>query len=35
MGWGMSTKDYWQSVFDDYLKRKRLAQETSLRMGRE
>ena len=22
-GWGMSTQDYWQGVFDDYLKRKR------------
>ncbi len=21
-GWGMSTLDYWQSRFDDYLKRK-------------
>ena len=22
-GWGMSTQDYWQGVFQDYLKRKR------------
>jgi len=35
VGWGMSTQDYWQGVFIDYLKRKRLAQDTSLRMGRE
>lgn len=34
-GWGLSTQGYWQSVFQDYLTRKRLAQETSLRMGRE
>ena len=23
-GWGMSTQDYWQGVFEDYLKRKRM-----------
>jgi len=22
-GWGMSTQEYWQGVFNDYLKRKR------------
>ena len=35
MGWGLSTQAYWQSVFDDYMKRKKLSQDTSLRMGRE
>ena len=23
VGWGLSTQDYWQEVFDDYLRRKR------------
>ena len=35
VGWGLNTWDYWQSVFDDYLKRKKMSQETSLRIGRE
>ncbi len=34
-GWGMSKQDYWQGIFSDYLKRKRLAQDSSLHMGRE
>jgi len=35
VGWGLSTREYWQSVFEDYLQRKKLTRETSLRMGRE
>jgi len=35
VGWGLSTREYWQSVFDGYLSRKKLAQSTSLQMGRE
>jgi len=34
-GWGLSTRDYWQGVFQGYLRRKQIAQDTSLRMGRE
>jgi len=35
VGWGLSTNAYWQSVMSDYLKRKNMSQNTSLRMGRE
>ena len=35
VGWGLSTQEYWQSVFEDYLQRKKLTQKTSLRLGRE
>lgn len=34
-GWGLSTRQYWQDVFNNYLNRLKLTQETSLRMGRE
>ena len=35
VGWGLSTPDYWNSVFEDYMNRKKRSQSTSLRMGRE
>jgi len=35
VGWGMSSQDYWQGVFKNYISRKRLTQDTSLRMGRD
>ena len=30
VGWGLSSQEYWQSIFTDYLRKK-----TSLRIGRE